>query len=250
MFSGVGPLSLAGTGIVVLTGDDTCTGATAIGRGATLRLGGGGTTGSIAGTSGVADDGALVFDRADTVRVAPAITGSGTLTQAGRGTTILTGRNTYTGATTVAGGTLQVDGVLTASEEPAAGFVPAAPARANSALWGKGLGTFGSTRGDGNAVRLTRETGGFVLGLETGSGALTLPGLDDLRVGVAAGHSASTLDIPARLSRGQVESVCSVSTCRFTFTACSVTGGPSGRCAAGAGGLRGRRAVHDRGRPD
>ncbi len=114
---GAGPLGLTLAGdTLTLTGANTYTGATTIGRGATLRLGDGGTGGAIAATSGVTNDGTLVFDRADAVRFTPAISGSGSLTQAGSGTTVLTGRNTYTGATTISGGTLQIDGVLSASE--------------------------------------------------------------------------------------------------------------------------------------
>ncbi len=492
---GAAPLGLtvAAGGPLVLTGANTYTGATVIRAGATLRLGDGGTSGALAGTAGVANDGTLVLDRSDSVSFAQAIAGSGGLIQAGSGTTILAGRNTYTGATTISGGTLQIDGVLSASEvtvrrggtlagsgkigdplieaggrlapgsaaaigtlaihgpltfaagsfytlkvtptandrtavtgpvtiqggtvqvlagagtytpalrytlltatggvtgrfttlqttsnlafltpsliydanavslgfaqtaplisaattanqagpaialngagptvtttvnaapgaapagatthvspggtatttvtdgtttttvvsspavqvatavlnqtapgagqaltalsgeiqasdvgavmhtaalvqetlldrlrfggidrfgsesplggrfasgaflpsayaalteeEQAPGRVSPAPARANAAVWGQGLGQFGRTRGDGNAARLTRETGGFLLGLESGYGALTLPGVGDLRVGVAAGYSTSTLDIPARRSSGSVEDV-------------------------------------------
>ncbi|MGY2051661.1 autotransporter domain-containing protein [Methylobacterium sp. JK268] len=88
-------------------------------------------------------------------------------------------------------------------------LIAVAPANAapNVALWGQALGVFGGTRGDGNAARVTRETGGFVVGAETGFGALTLPGLDSLRVGVAVGTSWTGFDIPARLASGQVETV-------------------------------------------
>ncbi|MGU3451629.1 autotransporter-associated beta strand repeat-containing protein [Methylobacterium sp. 391_Methyba4] len=114
---GVGPLGLTLAGdTLTLTGANTYTGVTTIGRGATLRLGDGGTAGAIVATAGVVNDGALVFDRTDAVSFAPAISGSGSLTQAGGGTTVLTGRNTNTGATTIRGGTLQIDGVLAASE--------------------------------------------------------------------------------------------------------------------------------------
>jgi autotransporter-associated beta strand protein len=91
----------------VLVGNNTYTGSTTITSG-TLVLGIGGTTGSIADTSGVTDNGLLLFNRSDTVTFAPVITGSGQVTQLGSGTTILTSANTYTGATTVTAGTLNI----------------------------------------------------------------------------------------------------------------------------------------------
>ncbi|WP_139221021.1 autotransporter-associated beta strand repeat-containing protein [Methylobacterium brachiatum] len=109
--------------------------------------------------------------------------------------------------------------------EPAIGLVPVAPARANYALWGQALGAFGSTRGNGNAARLTRDMGGFVLGAETGFGALSLPGLTDLRVGVAAGYSVAGFDIPARRSSGQVESAFGAIYGRASLGAVELRGG-------------------------
>ena len=73
---------------------------------ATLQIGDGGTLGSIVGN--VADNGALAFNRSDTVTFAGTISGSGAVNQVGGGTTILTADNTYTGATTIAAGTLQL----------------------------------------------------------------------------------------------------------------------------------------------
>ncbi|MCB4802532.1 T5SS/PEP-CTERM-associated repeat protein/autotransporter-associated beta strand protein [Methylobacterium brachiatum] len=111
------------------------------------------------------------------------------------------------------------------SGEPAIGLVPVAPARANYSLWGQALGAFGSTRGNGNAARLTRDMGGFVLGAETGFGALSLPGLTDLRVGVAAGYSVAGFDIPARRSSGQVESAFGAIYGRASLGAVELRGG-------------------------
>src|SRR6202042_2721062 len=73
----------------------------------TLQLGNGGTSGGIAGN--VTDNGALVFDRSDTVTFAGLINGSGALTQAGSGTLILnTNNSAFAGSTNVANGTLEV----------------------------------------------------------------------------------------------------------------------------------------------
>ena len=95
----------SGTGKTILTGANTYTGGTTISTG-TLQLGNGGMSGSILG--GVADNGALAFDRSDTATFAGVISGGGVVAQIGPGTTILTGANTYTGGTTISGGTLQL----------------------------------------------------------------------------------------------------------------------------------------------
>ena len=62
--------------------------------------------GAVAGN--ITDNGALIFNRSDTLTYAGVVSGTGTVTQAGAGTTILTGANTYTGGTTVSAGTLQI----------------------------------------------------------------------------------------------------------------------------------------------
>ena len=92
-------------GNLVLGGNNTYTGGTAI-RGGTLQIGAGGTSGSIAGD--VANDASLVFDRSDNPIFAGSVSGSGSLTQAGSGTLILTGASTYSGGTTISKGILQL----------------------------------------------------------------------------------------------------------------------------------------------
>lgn len=104
-FTGVGALTKLGAGTLVLTGDSSYTGGTTISAG-TLQLGNGDTSGSITGD--VTNNGALAFDRSDTVVYNGQISGTGAVSQIGTGTTVLTGNNAYTGGTTISAGTLQL----------------------------------------------------------------------------------------------------------------------------------------------
>jgi autotransporter-associated beta strand protein len=103
--SGTGFVTKNGASMLTLTGNSTYTGGTNINSG-TLRLGNGGTSGSIQGN--ILDNAVLAVNRSDTLTYDGVISGSGSLTQAGIGTTILTGENTYTGGTTISAGSLQI----------------------------------------------------------------------------------------------------------------------------------------------
>jgi fibronectin-binding autotransporter adhesin len=72
--SGTGSVSQIGTGTTVLTGANIYTGSTTISAG-TLQLGDGGTSGGIVGD--VVDNGALAFNRSDTVTFPGTISGTG-----------------------------------------------------------------------------------------------------------------------------------------------------------------------------
>lgn len=79
-----------------------------------------------------------------------------------------------------------------------------AGAQSGPAVWGTGFGTFGRTAGGGNAARMKRSVGGFVLGAD---GRLDVPGLDGWRVGVAGGYTDDMLAVNARSSRGDLKTV-------------------------------------------
>jgi autotransporter-associated beta strand protein len=106
---GTGTTSLVktGTGTITLAGNNTFTGATTI-NGGTLRIGSGGTSGSIVAASSVTNNGTLIYDRSDDVTLTYGISGSGSVTKEGAGLLILTQANTYSGGTIVNAGTLRV----------------------------------------------------------------------------------------------------------------------------------------------
>lgn len=140
VISGPGALTKIGTGTLVLSGDNSYSGATLINQG-TLRAGAVDTfspdsamnvaagavldlagfdqeIGSLAGAGNVLlGAGKLTTggDGTDT-SFSGAISGSGGLTKAGGGTFTLAGVNSYSGATTVADGTLVVNGSIANSE--------------------------------------------------------------------------------------------------------------------------------------
>jgi autotransporter-associated beta strand protein len=109
-WSSTGTLTKTGAAEVTLLSDSDFSGTATISAG-TLRIGNGGTTGSL-GYATITNDGALVIQRNGTLTFGADIAGPGTLDIAGPGTVILAGANTLTGGTTVSGGTMRATGSL------------------------------------------------------------------------------------------------------------------------------------------
>jgi len=103
VIDGAGSFNVDG-GWETLTGTNTYTGGTKIGKAGVLELGNGGNSGSITGN--VKDDGTLIFNRSDAYTFKGDISGAGDVHQIGAGKTVLTGKNTHSGVTTVDRGTL------------------------------------------------------------------------------------------------------------------------------------------------
>lgn len=99
--TGTGSLIKVGTGNLTLAGNNTFSGGTTVSAG-TLQLGGGGTSGTVAGN--ITNNAFLVFNRSDNSAFAGAISGSGNLTHAASSTLTLSGALTYTGDTSVSSG--------------------------------------------------------------------------------------------------------------------------------------------------
>ncbi len=124
---GTGTIALTkmGAGTATLTNANTYTGPTTISVGV-LRLGNGGTTGSLSTSSAIDNNANLTINRSNAVAQGTdfsgaAIIGTGSFTQAGAGTTTLSAANSYTGVTAVNVGTLIVSGSLDSNAVNVAG---------------------------------------------------------------------------------------------------------------------------------
>ena len=111
-------LAKSDAGTWVLTGANTYGNGTTIHAG-TLRIGNGGSSGSLPATGSLTNHGILEFRRSNTLTqgtdfTSAAITGSGGLLQSGTGTTILNSAHSHQGLTTIQAGALRIthDGAL------------------------------------------------------------------------------------------------------------------------------------------
>lgn len=75
------------------------------------------------------------------------------------------------------------------------GAVPGGPTLGGVVLWGRAMGSWGKSPGDGNAAALDHSTGGILLGADAELN-------DATRVGILAGYGRTSFDADARGSSG------------------------------------------------
>jgi fibronectin-binding autotransporter adhesin len=225
--SGAGNVRFLNTAITTLFGDNTYTGATTI-AGGTLRLGNGGTHGSIVGN--VVDNGRLAFARSDTVAFSGTISGSGAV-QIDSGTVIFSATNTYAGATTIDGGKLIVAGgtIGTLSSNVVVGSLTTGTLVVNGSgsvkAYDVGSGPFGGgsivVSGTGAALIVQRNLQVSTLTVQNGA---TLSA-NNLSLGNAAtANLAGTVDVGGLTS---LSTNASLSVSSGTFRTGSLAGGGS-----------------------
>ncbi|MES2252449.1 MAG: autotransporter-associated beta strand repeat-containing protein [Pseudomonadota bacterium] len=183
IISGSGALIQSGVGTLALSGANTYTGTTTISAG-TLKIGNGGTAGSIASTS-IVNNAALAFDLSSAYTYAGTVSGSGALTQSGSSTLTLSSA-TYTGATTIsAGGTLMGNIATSIGVAVAGGGIYDLVGTGRTVIDPSGAGTIQSSGGTSAALTITSQNGSTFAGTIAstisgltihGSGILTLSG--------------------------------------------------------------------------
>ena len=77
------------------------------------------------------------------------------------------------------------------------GAISVAPAE-SFALWARRFGSWGQTRGDGNAASLTRSSNGLAAGFD-------IAAAQDARIGLTAGYSRAKFEVARRMSRGEAD---------------------------------------------
>ncbi len=194
--SGSGSLTKLGTGMLMLTGNNTYTGGTTISNG-TLQIGQGYAFGSIVGN--VTNNAALVFNRSDNITFAGAIGGSGSMTKQGANTLTLTGANTWSGGTTLAGGTLVFAG---AGNSSLAGAIDGSGGLGKSGAGVLTLGGASSYTGGTNITGGTLKLDGSLNGTSGVNLAADTTLETDALASIALGGTGARMDVAGVLSPG------------------------------------------------
>lgn len=147
-----GDLSKGGSGKLTLLVANNYANTTI--AGGTLQVDTNGTTATL-GWGTVADEGTLIFNRADGIDIGNTISGGGVVIQQGAGTLTLSGANTYSGGTLVNQGRVQL-GAASGLGSPASGVVMATVANgAGLNINGKLVTTANALRASGSGLDMT-----------------------------------------------------------------------------------------------
>ncbi|MGE8638321.1 MAG: autotransporter domain-containing protein [Achromobacter sp.] len=201
-------LALSAGSDTLVTGDVAVTNNVSTSLGA-LRIGAGGTTGSVSGN--IANNSSVVFNRSDAVTYGGVISGTGAVVKEGAGVLTLNGVNTYGGITEVRAGTLLVGGTLANASARLPGVVQVR----NGARLG-GYGTVGLTSVQAGGTLVSGGANG-VTGPLTINGDLIMQTGSTLQFGLGAPNSTSALQVSGDVSVGNV-------TMRITDTGGYATG--------------------------
>ena len=200
-----GTLTKDGLGTLILTANNTYTGATTITAG-TLQIGANGTSGALSTSSALTNNGTLVFNRSNAITqgadFANVIAGSGIIIKNGAGNLTLNGTNTFTGQLTIA------EGAVIVSTLNNSGAVGVFGNSANSVVLGSSgksatlsftgatltsSKTFTMASGGTGVFDVTNSNVNLTLnGLIDGSGALSKAGAGNLILGGANTYSGGS----------------------------------------------------------
>ncbi len=222
-----------GAGTQTLSGANTYTGTTTI-SGGELRIGDGGTTGSLA-SAAIVNHATLSFNRSDALTYAGVISGTGALSKLGAGTLTLSGANTYTGNTTLSAGTLQLGaaGALPASTRLVLSTGATLDLNGYSATVGGLSGTGGTVALAGGALTVSTSADTSFAGVLSGSGTFAKQGNGQLTL--SGTHSAFTGS--TAVSVGTLLLTGSAASSTFTVSGGTLTGtGTTGPLTISAGG--------------
>ena len=109
---GTGELTISDGGEVLVTGtlSKGASGTINLNANGTLRIGNGGTTGTLA--TDLTNDGFVIFNRSNAYTYGGEMDGTGAVTKSGAGTLTFSGSSSYTGLTTIEAGEFYIEGQL------------------------------------------------------------------------------------------------------------------------------------------
>ena len=194
-----GTVSVEGGTFILAT---TLGGNVVINPGATLQIGSGGNLTNINGVvvdngmvgdvlGNIADNGVLIFNRADDYTFAGGLSGDGSLVKMGPSLLTLSGQYSYTGTTSVLGGSINVLGLLPSNTTVVVDSGVLNLGAGDQTVGGL-TGTGGSVNVGSGQLTIQQDTSTTYAGAITGGGSVALTGTGTLTLAGANTYSGST----------------------------------------------------------